>query len=56
MEVAVPKSLVGTGLEKGNVTGFDLYWTDADHDGKKTVKGTMRWAADTEKLGSLYIR
>lgn len=55
IEVRIPKKLLGTNLTNNTIAGFDLFWTDADHDGKDMVKGTLRWAAQSQNTGYLYL-
>lgn len=55
-ELAVPWEALKVTARKGDVIGFDLYWTDVDREEEDVVAGTLRWAGGSSKGGYLILR
>jgi hypothetical protein len=56
LEGAIPWSCVGVQPRPGSVLGFDLFWSDADHESNKLVQGTLHWAGQSKQHGYLLLR
>jgi hypothetical protein len=55
IEAAIPWAALGVSPAPNLMLGFDLYWSDADREGKDLVSGTLRWAGGASRLGSLLL-
>jgi hypothetical protein len=56
IEAAIPWANIGITPEPGQVIGFDLFWTDIDHEGADVAEGTLRWAGGAANTGFLLLR
>jgi len=55
LEVAIPWAALDLPGQSGDMLGFDLFWSDADHENSKRVAGSLRWAGGSRTSGYLML-